>query len=152
MDNEGNCTRGRCRRGVLRPREQKTKRQRKSVSRRRSEAAASRLASGAGIDAAAAADGPAARAVELGLINRAVPKDQLDAAVGEVLADLRKGGPTAVGLAKALVYDVPAMEQKDAFAYTARLSGELFRGEEAKEGMAAFLGKRKAAWAQESEE
>ena len=95
---------------------------------------------------------PAARAVELGLINRAVPKDQLDAAVGEVLADLRKGGPTAVGLAKALVYDVPAMEQKDAFAYTARLSGELFRGEEAKEGMAAFLGKRKAAWAQESEE
>ena len=58
---------------------------------------------------------PARRAAELGLINRAVPAADLDAAVEEVLADLRKGGPTAVGLAKRLVYDVPAMEQKEAF-------------------------------------
>ena len=90
---------------------------------------------------------PAARAAELGLINRAVPKAELDDAVEEVLADLRKGGPNAVGLAKRLVYEVPAMEQKDAFGYTSRLSADLFRGEEAKEGMAAFLQKRKAAWA-----
>ena len=90
---------------------------------------------------------PAARAAELGLINRAVPKAELDTAVEEVLSDLRKGGPNAVGLAKRLVYEVPAMEQKDAFGYTSRLSAELFRGEEAKEGMAAFLQKRKAAWA-----
>ena len=90
---------------------------------------------------------PAARAAELGLINRAVPREQLDAAVEEVLADLRKGGPNAVGLAKRLVYDVLAMEQKDAFQYTSRLSADLFASEEAAEGMAAFLGKRKAAWA-----
>jgi methylglutaconyl-CoA hydratase len=90
---------------------------------------------------------PAARAVELGLISRAVPRSELDAAVEEVLGDLRKGGPRALGLAKRLVYDVPAMEQKDAFAYTSRLSAELFAGDEAKEGMAAFLAKRPAAWA-----
>lgn len=89
---------------------------------------------------------PASRAVELGLINRAVPASALDAAVEEVLDDLRKGGPNALGLAKRLVYDVPAMEQKEAFAYTSRLSGELFRGEEAAEGMKAFLQKRPAAW------
>ena len=89
---------------------------------------------------------PAARAAELGLINRAVPADQLDAAVEEVLADLRKGGPNALGFAKRLVYEVPRMEQKEAFQWTARLSGELFAGEEAAEGMKAFLQKRKPAW------
>ncbi len=89
----------------------------------------------------------ATRAAELGLINRAVPADQLDAAVEEVLADLRKGGPNALGFCKRLVYEVPQMGQKEAFAWTARLSGELFKGEEAAEGMKAFLQKRKAAWA-----
>jgi methylglutaconyl-CoA hydratase len=89
---------------------------------------------------------PAARAAELGLINRAVPREALDAAVGEVLADLRKGGPTALGEAKRLVYEVPAMEQKEAFQWTARLSAELFRGEEAAAGMKAFLTRSKPPW------
>src|SRR5690606_2586184 len=51
---------------------------------------------------------PSTRAAEIGLINRAVPTGDLDAAVDEVVADLRRGGPTALGLAKALVNDVPA--------------------------------------------
>jgi methylglutaconyl-CoA hydratase len=88
----------------------------------------------------------AARAVELGLINRAVPREQLDAAVDEVLDDLRLGGPNALGAAKRLVHDVPRMEPKEAFARMAKLSGELFRGDEAREGMAAFLGKRRPSW------
>jgi methylglutaconyl-CoA hydratase len=90
---------------------------------------------------------PAARAAELGLINRAVPRAELDAALAEVLADLRKGGPRALGFAKRLVYEVPALAQKDAFAWTTQLSNELFAGEEAREGMAAFLQRRPAAWA-----
>ena len=90
---------------------------------------------------------PASQAAALGLINRAVPADQLDAAVDEVLADLRKGGPRALGFAKSLVYQVPGMDQKEAFQWTSRLSAELFSGDEAKEGMAAFLGKRKPRWA-----
>lgn len=91
----------------------------------------------------------ASRAAELGLINRAVAEEDLDAAVEEVLADLRLGGPNALGLAKRLVYDVPKMAQDEAFKWTARHSAELFRGEEAAEGMAAFLGKRKPSWAGE---
>ena len=91
----------------------------------------------------------ATRAAELGLINRAVPAKELDAAVEEVLADLRLGGPSALGLAKSLVYEVPEMEQREAFAYTSRLSAELFAGDEAKEGMAAFLARRRPAWAPE---
>ena len=86
---------------------------------------------------------PASRAAELGLISRAVPADQLDAAVDEVLADLRRGGPEALGFAKRLVYDVPEMEQKEAFAYTADLSARLFKSEEAAAGMKAFLTREK---------
>ena len=92
---------------------------------------------------------PASQAAALGLINRAVPADQLDAAVEEVLADLKKGGPQALGFAKSLVYQVPRMDQKEAFRSTSRLSAELFAGDEAKEGMAAFLGRRTASWATE---
>ncbi len=90
---------------------------------------------------------PAARAAELGLINRAVPAAELDAAVEEVLADLRKGGPKALGFAKRLVREVPAMPEKEAFEWSAKLSGELFAGEEAAEGMKAFLSKREPSWA-----
>lgn len=90
---------------------------------------------------------PASRAAELGLIQRAVPADQLDAALEEVLADLRQGGPRALGFAKRLVHEVPRMETGDAFRFASQLSGELFRSEEAAEGMAAFLGRRKPSWA-----
>ena len=94
---------------------------------------------------------PARRAAELGLINRAVPAAELDAAVEEVLADLRKGGPNALGFAKRLVHEVPAMSQKDAFQWTTRLSGDLFRSEEAAAGMKAFLKKQPAPWVGEGE-
>ena len=94
---------------------------------------------------------PAARAAELGLISRAVPAAELDSAVEEVLGDLRKGGPTALGFAKRLVYEVPNMEKSQAFEFTSKQSAELFAGDEAKEGMKAFLQKRPAAWAEEPE-
>jgi len=93
----------------------------------------------------------ASRAAELGLINRAVPRDALDAAVHEVLADLRRGGPTALGVAKRLVYEVPALEQQQALRWASKLSAELFAGEEAAEGMKAFLHKRKPSWAEGDE-
>jgi methylglutaconyl-CoA hydratase len=95
---------------------------------------------------------PASRAAELGLINRAVPAAELDAAVEEVLADLRKGGPNALGFAKQLVYEVPALGQKDAFQWTTRLSNDLFKSEEAAAGMKAFLKKQPAPWAGDADE
>ena len=67
------------------------------------------------------------------------------------IRDRRKGGPKALGFAKRLVYEVPAMAQKDAFAWTSGLSAELFAGDEAKEGMAAFLKRRPPAWAKSDE-
>ena len=63
-----------------------------------------------------------------------------------MIADLAKGGPNALGFCKRLVHEVPTMAQADAFPWTAKFSGELFRSEEAAEGMKAFIEKRKAAW------
>jgi methylglutaconyl-CoA hydratase len=90
---------------------------------------------------------PATRAAELGLITRAVPADELDAAVAEVVADLRLGGPEALGEAKRLVHEVPGLSTEEAFAVTAARSAERFAGPEAAEGMAAYLGKRRPSWA-----
>ena len=89
----------------------------------------------------------ASKAAEYGLISRAVPADALDAAVDEVLTDVRLGGPNALGFAKRLVNEVPAMEAQEALAWTADLSRQLFKSEEAAAGMKAFLKREKPPWA-----
>jgi methylglutaconyl-CoA hydratase len=94
----------------------------------------------------------ATRAVELGLINRAVPAAELDTAVDEVLADLRKGGPHALGIAKRLVHEVPGMMRERAFEWTSGLSADLFTSEEAAEGMKAWRDKRAPNWADGDDE
>jgi enoyl-CoA hydratase/carnithine racemase len=48
---------------------------------------------------------------------------------------------------KQLLTTVPQMGVDEAFAWTAQLSAELFRGDEAAEGMAAFREKRPPRWA-----
>lgn len=92
---------------------------------------------------------PAPEAAELGLITRAVAAGELDAAVAEVVDDLRRGGPIALGEAKRLVYEVPDLAIDEAFRRTAEQSAALFGGAEAAEGMAAFLEKRRPSWAPE---
>ncbi|MDZ7678995.1 MAG: enoyl-CoA hydratase-related protein [Acidimicrobiales bacterium] len=94
---------------------------------------------------------PAAEAAEIGLINRAVPAAELDAAVAEVVDDLRHGGPNALAGAKALVNEIPSLPIDEAFRVTAARSSALFGTNEAAEGMAAFLEKRRPSWAQAEE-
>lgn len=89
----------------------------------------------------------AARAAEAGLITRAVPAGELDAAVDALAAKLLAGGPGALAAAKLLVYRVPGMTRSAAFEWAAELSASLFASAEAAEGMAAFREKRAAAWA-----
>ncbi len=85
-------------------------------------------------------------AARLGLINQAVPREDLDGAVDAVIEDLLAGSPNALAVSKHLLAAVPAMSVEDAFASTARLSAEIFASDEAREGMAAFLEKRPAPW------
>ena len=89
----------------------------------------------------------AERAVALGLIHRAVPAAGLDAAVEEVLAMVRLGGPNAIGEAKQLVRQVPLLSMDDGFKHTAAKIAALFSSDEAAEGMRAFVEKRKPGWA-----
>lgn len=87
-----------------------------------------------------------AEAARMGLINAAVPADRLDAEVAAVVADLLQGGPGAIAASKRLLAEVPGMAVDEAFAWTQQLSAELFRSDEARAGMGAYLEKRPAPW------
>ncbi len=88
----------------------------------------------------------AQEAVGMGFVHRAVPGDQLEAAVQEEIDMICLGGPDAVAESKKLVRRVPLMSREDAFAETAPWSARLFASEEGAEGMAAFREKRKPNW------
>ena len=90
----------------------------------------------------------AGQAVDMGFLHRAVPGDQLEAAVQEEIDMICLGGPNAVAEAKNLVRRVPLMSREDGFAETAPWSAKLFASEEGAEGMAAFREKRKPNWAE----
>jgi len=89
----------------------------------------------------------AARAVQLGLIHRAVPAADLDAAVDEAIGMVSLGGPNAIREAKQLVRRVPQLSMDEAFRYTTAKITELFASPEAAEGMQAFMEKRRPKWA-----
>lgn len=88
----------------------------------------------------------AARAVEVGLLNRTVPAEELDDAVAEVVSNLVAGGPAALAAAKRLIGTVPRLDRDEAFREMHQLAAELFGSEEAQEGMAAWREKRPARW------
>ena len=90
----------------------------------------------------------AQRAAELGLVHRAVPVADLDRAIEDIIGMIRLGGPNAIREAKQLVRRVPELSMDEAFRYTSKKIGELFAGDEAAEGMLAFLEKRKPKWAE----
>lgn len=90
-----------------------------------------------------------AEAARIGLINAAVPAEQLDAEVDAIVADLLLGGPGAIAASKRLLAEVPGMPVDEAFAWTQQLSADLFRSDEAREGMGAYLNKRPAPWVPE---
>ncbi|HUW02884.1 MAG TPA: enoyl-CoA hydratase-related protein [Acidimicrobiales bacterium] len=87
-----------------------------------------------------------AHAAGLGIVNRAVAADDLDAAVAEIVSDLLLGGPRGMAATKRLVHEVPALATAEAFRWTAELSAALFGADEGREGMAAFIEKRDPDW------
>lgn len=88
----------------------------------------------------------AARAVEVGLLNRAVPREDLDGAIEQLLSKIVRGGPNALAAAKQLVFRVPSMTRDEAYEWTQPLSANLFTSQEAQDGMAAFRERRDAPW------
>jgi methylglutaconyl-CoA hydratase len=88
----------------------------------------------------------ARRAADIGLLTRAVPAEQLDAAVAEYVDALRLGSPNALAACKELIRSVSGVPFDQALAWAADFSARLFASEDAREGMAAFLEKRKPRW------
>ena len=87
------------------------------------------------------------RAAEIGLAHEAVTGEALDAKVQEIVAALLQGGPKSQAAAKELIRAVAHRPVDDAVvADTARRIASLRATPEAKEGLAAFLDKRPAAW------
>jgi methylglutaconyl-CoA hydratase len=88
----------------------------------------------------------AARAAEIGLVHRVVPDGQIDAAVDEAIEALLQSGPHAQTAAKALVSAVAGADGATADAYTVDLIARIRTSEEGREGVNAFLEKRKPSW------
>ena len=89
------------------------------------------------------------RAVELGLVNAAVPADQLDAEVDKKIGLILSGGPEALAVSKELIREIGERSLTDNGPYTAEVIAKLRMSAEGQEGMNAFLGKRKPKWVEE---
>jgi methylglutaconyl-CoA hydratase len=90
----------------------------------------------------------AAEALQLGLVHQAVPDDELDRAVDAVAAELLAGGPLAQREIKQLYAQLHAGPVSAQIReLTAQTISRVRGTQEAREGFAAFLGKRPPHWA-----
>ena len=89
----------------------------------------------------------AREAFRIGLVHEVVESDALDETVAKIAAELLKGGPQAQAAAKKLIADVSRRPMDDALsAETAKRIAEIRTRDEGREGVAAFLEKRKPDW------
>ncbi len=88
----------------------------------------------------------ATEAVDLGLLARAVPTDELDAAIEAEVQPYLSCAPGAVASAKALVRDLGPRIDDTVIDHTIRALVDRWETDEAQEGISAFFDKRKPSW------
>ena len=89
----------------------------------------------------------AAEASRIGFVHEVVHVDELDAKVDSILKNLLSASPNAVGAAKKLVQDVAEREiNAQLIAQTVEGIADIRASEEGREGVQAFLAKRKPSW------
>ena len=88
----------------------------------------------------------AERACELGLVNRAVPADRLDAAVQEYLDVILASSRETIRLGKQAFYAQRALSEEEAYAQAVDVMTGNAVQSDAQEGISAFLGKRAPTW------
>lgn len=93
----------------------------------------------------------AREAHRIGLVHQVVPAEDLGAAGDRKTASLLAAGPEAVMVAKALIAEVAWKSPDDVATPTVRAIAERRASAEAREGLTAFLEKRKPSWAGEGE-
>src|SRR6266567_39965 len=89
---------------------------------------------------------PAERALELGLINEIVPREELLDRALEWAGRITANGPLAVRATKESVLRGLAVNLEEAYKIEQRLSNMVFKSEDAKEGPLAFAEKRAPRW------
>lgn len=87
----------------------------------------------------------AARAYEMGLINRIVPGVALDGAL-ELAQAISANGPLAVAASKQVIREQQDWSQADQWAKQYELTAAVFTSNDAREGAAAFAQKRAPNW------
>jgi enoyl-CoA hydratase/carnithine racemase len=85
-------------------------------------------------------------ALDWGLVNRVVPDDQLDEAVDDLLARATRGSRASKALGKRTLYAQLDRPEADAYALALEVMAAASQLPDAKEGMAAFLEKRRPTW------
>jgi len=85
-------------------------------------------------------------ALSIGLVNQVVPADQLISVCLELANKIASKGPTAVKLAKTVINQGIQANLSTGSAYEKEAFGLCFATGEPKEGMSAFLEKRKPNW------
>ena len=88
----------------------------------------------------------AERAKEIGLVQHVVAEEAVDEKVAERVAALRQAAPGAQAAGKELVQAVAFQEKTAVRDYTANLIPQRRASAEGREGMSAFLEKRKPSW------
>jgi len=89
----------------------------------------------------------AEEALRLGLVHEVVPYEELAEAASWIITRLREGGPDAQGESKRLIARVAgAPIDEGLMADTAQRIADARASAEGKEGVDAFLGKRKPSW------
>jgi enoyl-CoA hydratase/carnithine racemase len=88
----------------------------------------------------------AARATAIGLINRAVPETELDAAVEELARRIAAKSPLTLAIGKEAFYRQAEMDLDGAYRYAAEVMTRNMMARDAAEGIDAFLAKRAPVW------
>lgn len=86
------------------------------------------------------------RALKAGLINEIVPHKDLIQSALSIAGELETAGPDAIAACKILFQNIPGMNIEKASEYTSDVLAKLRIGNEAQEGMKAFLEKREPSW------
>jgi enoyl-CoA hydratase len=85
----------------------------------------------------------ARQALEMGMVTRVVPADQLDSEVQTVLSTLASKSPIGMKMGKEAFYQAADMSLDDALDFLSEKLVEVTSTEDAREGITAFLEKRK---------
>ena len=85
-------------------------------------------------------------ALDWGLVNRVVPASQLYSATADLLERVTRGSAESKGIGKQALYAQIDLDQQKAYAYAVEVMAATSQLPDAREGMRAFLEKRKPAW------